>query len=226
LQKARYPSQKEKPARAAKSQAGNLRKPPMNKPNTQSESPPNGKDAAGNLDKDEAASPGNVDKIRDILFGSQMRDYEKRFARFEERLLKETADLREDMKRRIASLEAYVKNEVEALSDRLKSEQTERVDAVKEAAREFKENTKGWEKKAGQLEDQAAKSQRDLRQHILEESKRLSEEIEQKHGDVSTSLKRESQELRSILADRLALADLFAEMALRLKDEFEIPGKQ
>ena len=30
----------------------------------------------------------NVDKIRDILFGNQMRDYEKRFARLEERVTK------------------------------------------------------------------------------------------------------------------------------------------
>ena len=29
---------------------------------------------------------GNVDKIRDILFGGQMRDYEQRFADLEKRL--------------------------------------------------------------------------------------------------------------------------------------------
>ena len=29
---------------------------------------------------------GNVDKIRDILFGSQMRDYDRRFSTLEERL--------------------------------------------------------------------------------------------------------------------------------------------
>src|ERR1700749_3579611 len=43
---------------------------------------------------------GNVDKIRDILFGSQMRDYESRFARLEEALVKETAEIRETSRRR------------------------------------------------------------------------------------------------------------------------------
>ena len=38
---------------------------------------------------------GNVDKIRDILFGSQMRDYETRFARLEETLAKEISDMLE-----------------------------------------------------------------------------------------------------------------------------------
>src|SRR5947209_6262346 len=38
---------------------------------------------------------GNVDKIRDILFGTQMRDYDSRFARLEETLVKENAEIRE-----------------------------------------------------------------------------------------------------------------------------------
>ena len=36
----------------------------------------------------------NVDKIRDILFGGQMRDYEQRFARVEEETAKELNRLR------------------------------------------------------------------------------------------------------------------------------------
>ena len=46
----------------------------------------------------------NVDKIRDILFGSNMREYEKRFARLEERLTKSSDALREDLKKRFDSL--------------------------------------------------------------------------------------------------------------------------
>ena len=41
----------------------------------------------------------NVDKIRDILFGSNMREYEKRFARLEERLTKSSDALRDDLKK-------------------------------------------------------------------------------------------------------------------------------
>ena len=174
-----------------------------------------------------AADPGaNVDKIRDILFGTQMRDYDKKFSRFEERLLKETAELREEIKRRFASLETYIKNEVDALTVRQKAEKTERLEAIKELSRELQESNKAWEKKAGQLEDAAARAQRDLRQQILEESKRLAAEINEKHADVSRRLDKESAELRGSLTDRLALADLFTEVGLRLQNEFKLPGKQ
>ena len=39
----------------------------------------------------------DIDKVRDILFGNQMREVERRFARLEERLIKETIDLKEDL---------------------------------------------------------------------------------------------------------------------------------
>ncbi len=96
---------------------------------------------------------------------------------------------------------------------------------MKELGRELKESNRAWEKKAGQIEEQNTKAQRDLRQNILQESKRLGDEIEQKHTDLSAALERESQELRAILTDRLALADLFTEVAMRLKNEFKIPDK-
>ena len=55
----------------------------------------------------------SLDKVRDILFGSQSREYEKRFARLEERLIKEAADLRVDLKKRFDTLEIYIKKEIE-----------------------------------------------------------------------------------------------------------------
>ena len=75
----------------------------------------------------EAAAGGNLDKVRDLLFGGQMRDYDRKFARLEERLVKETADLRDEVKKRLAALEAYMKAEVESLSDRLRAEQDGRA---------------------------------------------------------------------------------------------------
>ena len=55
MPKARHSSQRQKPAHAPKPPRGKPGKPSMNKPNTQSKIPPNGNDAAENLDKDEAA---------------------------------------------------------------------------------------------------------------------------------------------------------------------------
>jgi len=178
---------------------------------------PSGEDLAGS---------GNVDKIRDILFGTQMRDYEKRFARLEERLLKESGDLREEMKRRFEALESYLKQELEALTDRLKAEQDERAASIDKTTGELRSLAQTVDKRAAQLDEQASKSQRELRQQLLDQSKTLSDEIRQKYAELSAVMHRELAGLSNDKTDRATLAALFTEVALRLNNEFKIPGSE
>jgi DNA repair exonuclease SbcCD ATPase subunit len=167
----------------------------------------------------------NVDKIRDILFGSQMRDYEKRFARLEEHVAKSMDTLRDDMTKRLDTLSAFVQQEVESLSQRLKTEKSERNEGLKELTREFKDTTKAIEKKLSQLDEQLADSQSELRAKILEHSKAFAGEIEKLRRDSAAALDREVQSLRHDKTDRAALADLLAEFSLRLKNDFSLPDE-
>jgi DNA anti-recombination protein RmuC len=167
---------------------------------------------------------GNIDKVRDILFGGQMRDYERRFARLEERLVQETAELKDDVRRRLAALEQFIKQEADSLADRIKTEHDERTDATKDLAREAHDNAKAFEKKAGLIDDQIGKTQRELRQQILELHQRVSDELRQKVDEVIARLNQESAELRNDKTDRATLAALLTEMAMRLTNELSIPG--
>jgi flagellar biosynthesis GTPase FlhF len=166
---------------------------------------------------------GNIDRIRDIIFGNQMRDYEKRFTRLEERLLKESADLREDVKRRFEQLDQYTRHEVDALSERLKSEQTARGTALTEATRELRDLAKNTEKKTAQLDEQAIKNARELRQQLLDQARQLSDELRQRFDDLAAIVEHEASELRDDKTDRAALAALFTEMAMRLTNELALP---
>lgn len=165
----------------------------------------------------------SLDKVRDILFGSQSREYEKRFARLEERLLKEAADLRDELRKRFDSLEVYTKKEVDSLAARLKTEQEQRTEATKELSRDLKETSRAFEKKTGQLDEQLTASQRELRQQILDQSKSISDEIRKKYEAMTASLEHATGELRDEKTDRAALASLFMEVAMRLNNEFKIP---
>ena len=173
----------------------------------------------------DAASGGNLEKIRDILFGSQVNDFEKRFARLEERLLKETSDSRAEAKKRFDSLEAFIRKEVESLSDRVKAEQGERTESGKELSREIREAARSLEKKIAQLDDVTTKSQRELRQQILDQSKALTEEIRNRIRETATALSREIKELRVEKTDRSALAGVFTEAAMRLTGDSKPPAK-
>jgi hypothetical protein len=183
------------------------------------ESKPN---AGNEVDVREGA---NVDKIRDILFGSQMRDYDKRFTRLEERLAKDAESMRDDFKKRFDTLEGFVQKELESLGQRLKTEKSERGEALKEAARELRDTAKALEKRLGQLDDQMTAGSSELRSRLLEQSKALTADIAAKHREISAALDHEVETLRADKTDREALADLFTELAMRLRNELKLPEK-
>ncbi len=175
---------------------------------------------------EDISGAGNIDKIRDILFGVQMRDYEKRFARLEERLIKEANDLRDDTRKRFDALEQYVRQELESLNLLVTAEQNARGEAVEALSQGMKDTARAFEKRTAQMDEQSTRSQSALRQQILEQSKSLNDEIRRKYEELTAALQREAAELRTDKTDRSALAALFTEVALRLNNDFKIPGAE
>lgn len=138
-----------------------------------------------------AAGMGSVDQIRDIIFGGQMRDYDKRFASLEERLGREVAALRDDTNRRFDALQAFMRQELDNLGQRLSHEQETRAQTMQ---------TQGHE----------------LRQQLAEQGQQLTSEIVRRFDDLSASLDRQASSLRHEKTDRATLATLLTEVAQRL----------
>ncbi len=166
---------------------------------------------------------GNVDKIRDILFGTQMREYDSRFARLEEDLRKEATELRESTRKRIDTLESYFRKELESLAARLKTERDERLASGKDLGSEIKRTAESLTNAIRETQEGAAEADRELRAQVLEQSKTLMDEIRTNQTSVMAVLERRFQELRNSKTDRAALAELLTEVALRLNREFRVP---
>ena len=161
----------------------------------------------------------SVDQIRDILFGPQIRELEKSIVRLEERLAKEAADLRSDFKQRLETLESFAKDEIE-------DERKERGSAIDSLTRELASLAKDADKRLTKLDEQTRTARKELRKLILDQSKKLSDEIQAKHDSLSSRVDNEVAELRADKADREALAALFTELAMRIKGEPLIPGSE
>ncbi len=171
----------------------------------------------------EAREEEGIDKVRDILFGAQVRQYEQKFKHLEDLIQKEIANLRSETMKSADTLETYVKKELEALSDQVKNEQTERAESAQELSDKIDRTVKSIEKKTGQLSEKVIDTQRDLQEQILQQSKSLMEEIRSQNSQISSSLDESVNDLRTEKMDRLAFANLLMEVAMRLKDEFKIP---
>jgi len=84
-----------------------------------------------------------VDKIRDLLFGNQMQDYDRRFSMLEERFLQRFKDIESETARNLGSFESSAKKQMESLAAQLHEEKDLRTDADKEIERTQREHTKG-----------------------------------------------------------------------------------
>ena len=178
--------------------------------------------------KTEATQPenmeaGNVDQIRDIIFGSQMRDYEQRFARLEERVLNEADSLRGETNNRLDALESYIKQEVNSLVDQIANERGEREDDTRHLSNELGKNSTAVEKKIAQVQDKLAQGQGESRDALLEQSKTLLAEIQSVRTSLTEQLNKNTDKLEDNKTDRKALADMFSEVAMRLTGDFKLP---
>lgn len=165
------------------------------------------------------AGSGNVEKIRDIIFGNQMRDYERQFKRLENRILKEVTTLREETLKRFDVLETYLNKEVESLNDAVKTEKTDRKLSAKDLTNQLNKLSKATEQKTTKLENQIVEKNRDLRQQLLDQSKSLTDDLRKKYIETTEAVENAAEDLRSEKVDRSTLAELLTEMALRLSND-------
>jgi len=183
-------------------------------------------DQSGNTESRNGAieEAGKVDRIRDILFGSQMRDYDGRFQRLEEHLAQEAAAIRTDVQKRLETLERFMKGELESMTNRANAEQSERSNAIEKLGRDLGETARTLESRIKGLDEHTAGETRAVRQQLLDQAKALSDEIRQRHDEMKSGLQREAEQIRGAMTGREALAEMLSEVSLRLKNEFKVPG--
>jgi hypothetical protein len=171
------------------------------------------------IPRDNDTGVENLDKVRDILFGSQLRDNERRFGRLEEQVAKETGEVRDEVRKRLESLEAFVRKEVQSIIDRVKNEQSQRTESLRELAQELKETVKSFQQRATELQDQSTETHREIRQEIQVQGKSLRDELSAARLEAVAQMQQSADELQSQKLDKAAMIDLFTEMAGRLSAE-------
>ena len=161
----------------------------------------------------------SLDTVRDILFGAQARESEKRIAGLEQRVQKTVDGIREETRKRLDAIEAYINKEVQALLEQIKTEQTKRAEADKDLASDLAETTKTLTKRIADLEESSTTAQRELRKQILDQSKILTDELHKGLAELRALVDRTSNELSNRKADRTALASMLTDVAAALSDD-------
>ena len=160
--------------------------------------------------------PESLDKVRDILFGGQMRTVETRLQAMEERILREQKVLRADLAKQIVELDAFARKEFQAAAERLAAERAKRADELKALSADLKEALRDLEKRHGKLQESTGASDAELRDQLLMHAKATASEFAKVVDRMSSELSRSHEELMSSKTDSTALAALFTDVASRL----------
>ncbi len=179
--------------------------------------------------KGDDRTAADVDRIRDIIFGSQIQQYEQRFGGVASQL--------ELLEKRLAELKGALDQQRDAQEGRTREVQEE----MRQRNTELKRTLSGqigqvettFALKTTQIQDESHQSEDALRDEVFARLERQSEDLAARIRQLGTDLRQQGSDLRSELAaavnalgdekaSRHNLGSLLMEMGMRLKGEREV----
>ena len=158
---------------------------------------------------------GNVDQIREILFGGHIRAFDERFELVEARLAKETEALRKTTEKKNQELERLLTDYREEASDRLGAE-TNNLDLA----------LNKLEIALGQSRSDADAQMASMEDRFAAELKQLHVDIKAVHKELAAALgkieRQQQKDAEKLSADKVARKDLavmFSTLAKKLQPE-------
>ncbi|WP_213956589.1 hypothetical protein [Variovorax sp. dw_954] len=180
--------------------------------------------AMGGQTNGNGSETSGVDKMRELLFGNQMQDYDKRFSIMEERFQLRLRDMEAESSRSLSNLESTIKKQLESVAGQFREEKDLRADADKELERSLRDHTQALEKRLAQLSDQLARHERDFTDRLGHEVQGLRDEMRKRQDDSRATMERMFSELSNVKTDRNLLAGLFVEIAKCLNQDVTPKG--
>ena len=159
----------------------------------------------------------SIGKIRDILFGNNISEIDKRFSNVEHELQEMLTALRDDIQKKLHSFDDYFKSEISSVIDLLKKEQTLRATADEKLNKEIEKINASIETTNEELKTNI----RDVRAKMMDHYKENSESITTLDKELKKLITKEVNQLTDSKVDRKALAVMLSDIALQLSETKE-----
>lgn len=163
----------------------------------------------------------DAQQLRELTLGSQLREQGRRFARLEERLLKEVAHLRNEVLSRMDALEKHVQTEMDLFSSRLSQESRDRQSSEKTLSQDLQQTRSQLGKDIDQLREAQLRSEREQRHALLESSRSFSTALQQMHDEIIGDLSIEISSLEETKLSRSSLAAMLSQGIMQLNTSSE-----
>lgn len=159
----------------------------------------------------------NISKIRDILFGNNMNEYEKRFELLEEKLAQSVAENKIETDKKIAALDSYLKKELKILNEKLIEEEEARIKSDKKLLMDIESLEESLKKFKQSTSDSFSENY----QQIMELSNNTNDQINALSKNLQTRLETSANQLQTNKVERSSLAMMLTDLAYQIAGENE-----
>ena len=167
----------------------------------------------------EIISPGlgDIEKVRDILFGKYVTSFEQRFAELETRLEADVETLKKRLSDKIDTMDSAVNESLSRLDKRIEGEQSSRDNDLMALQKTLKQAENSLQQSISLMEDQANQDLAEVRASFEESHQELLDKSLALQAELASQIETQKEELEHDKVGRQSLALMLDEVAIKLR---------
>ena len=169
---------------------------------------------------------GNIDQIRDIIFGPQLRESNSRIAQIESDLSSLQQELRDRTDQVKMALSTELRAAVDSLEKKLRSVNLTAQEESLDLRQQLDRASKKFSNSVEALDQTVDKQTNSLRDELVETRTKLQEDVRTLREHIFEELERRFSTLRDAKVSRDDMAEVLFELGIRLKGTEVIPKLQ
>jgi len=175
------------------------------------------------MSSDAYEKPGNLDQVRDLIFGPQLRDYNRRFEKIESDL----SAFREETRDRIDGVKEIISRElrvaVESLEKKIKSLSATTQEEWSDLRQQLERTDKKFSNSLEALDSEVDASTMSLREEISQTRGKLQEDMRNLRAQIHEELDKRLSVLGDVKISRDEMAEILVELGMRLRGVESLP---
>lgn len=170
-----------------------------------------------NKSENELGQLGNVDQIREILFGSQTRDLNKRFEKLESDIKRSQNEILSKIDQNQKDLSSRLNNELELLSKKIKNITTQQQEELSDIRDSEVKQEKRIQTSIDMLSEELTSKNEQLYKEQMENRNSLTLDINNLKNEIFDMVESKLSELGEVKLSKDDAAEIMMEAAMRLK---------
>jgi hypothetical protein len=177
------------------------------------------------MTKDEVREKlGNIDQIRDIIFGAQIREYDARLDQMRSDMSKHQQEVTDRLDHLKVSLTSEIKLAVESLDKKLKTFHTNHSEEETDLRQQVERVNRRLSSSVEGLDEALEEKTKAIKEELTEARDRYQGEILALRDMILSEIEEQSKQLQAGKVSRFDMAEALFEMGLRMQGSEMIPA--